>query len=228
MPRLCRPPPQSPCLGLGAGLASLEGVGWGTPVPFARGKQGRGEGGEQGLPCLSNTFCLILLWLWVEAQAGLTEQAFTAHHLRARRPRSGCCRCLSGGEGADSVLQATSQGREGARVFSSSSEGTDPTRGLHPQDYIQASPPPRNIPWGLGFGSWILRDTSAQPMHLVFPFIAPLKEPASGSSGDPPTGLHFRFHTLAPSPPLSADFNFCGVFIFCYLYPEASRNVYFK
>lgn len=108
---------------------------------------------------------------------------------------------MSGGEGTDFVLQATSQGREGARVFSSSSEALIPPGGLHPQDYIQALPPPRNIPWGLGFGSWILRDTSPQPTHLVFLFIAHLKEPASGSSGHPPpTGLHCRFHTLAPFP----------------------------
>ena len=192
--------------------------------------------GSRGLLCLLNTFCLILPWLWVEAQTGLKQQAFTAHHLQARSPRSGRRRCVSGGQDTDFVLQATasspsSQGREGARVFSSSSKGTDPTRGLHPQDYIQPSPPPRNIPWGLGFGSWILRDTSPQPTHLVFPFIAHLKEPASRSSGDPPPP---RVRTVVstrwcPFPrPLSADFNFCGVFIFCYLYPEARRNVYCK
>lgn len=150
MPRLCRPPPQSPCLGLGAGLASLEGGGWGTPVPFARGNQGRGEGGEQRLPCLLNTFCLTLLWLWVEAQAGLKEQAFTAHHVLARRPRSGCCRCVSGGEGSDFVLQATSQGREGARVFSSSSEGTDPTRGAPPSRLHPSLTSSQEHPLGAG------------------------------------------------------------------------------
>lgn len=136
---------------------------------------------------------------------------------------------MSGGEGTDFVLQATSQGREGARVFSSSSEALIPPGGLHPQDYIQALPPPRNIPWGLGFGSWILRDTSPQPTHLVFLFIAHLKEPASGSSGHPPPhGFALSFPHAGALPPLSANFNFCGVFIFCYLYPEARRSVYFK